>query len=126
MNNIEDNFISYQLALDMKAIEFDKPCFAFYYEGALINDIVSKQDYTSPLNCLTPLYQQVFKFFREKYNLDKIIYPTLGSKGNYYINIFQNYNSENSLYWNCSYNTYEEAEIACIVKLINIVKTQKL
>ena len=30
MNNIESNFVPYQIAVDMKSIGFDEPCFAIY------------------------------------------------------------------------------------------------
>jgi hypothetical protein len=125
MNNIESNFVPYQIAFDMKSIGFDEPCF-FSYDywntERLADTYYNYVNYNVREKSISaPLYQQAFRWFREKYNLDKVIYPTLGSEGNYYINIFKNYNSDNSLYWNCSYETLEEAELECLKKLIEIV-----
>jgi len=124
---MEKEFIPYEQALALKELGFDEPCIKYYWTDGMFT-----KTYESPFNhnkrdnlISAPLYQQAFRWFREKYQLDKVIYPTLGSEGNYYINIFKNYNSENSLYWNCSYKTLEEAEIECLKKLIEIVK-QKL
>ena len=101
----------------IRELGFNRPCFRGWDKDGKVwyhpdSDIVLDN----------PTFSQCFRYFREKHGLDKVIYPTLGSKANYYINIFQNYNSENSLYWNCSYETYEEAELECLVKLIEIVK----
>jgi hypothetical protein len=121
-------FVPYEQSLALKELGFDEPCFGFYNNAEAIPYI--KQDLTDELKLIytgdfeAPLYQQAFRWFREKYNLDKVIYPTLGSEGNYYINIFKNYNSDNSLYWNCSYETLEEAELGCLRKLIEIVKNK--
>ena len=65
-----------------------------------------------------PLYQQAFRFFREKYNLHSYIegaYPWF----RFYIN------SEDDRWEGHKEMTYEEAELACLRKLIEIAK-QKL
>jgi hypothetical protein len=123
---MEKEFAPYQPSFNMKELGFDEPCFG-YYTGdkkhlVLRPNMGRRNEDLNDIVCTAPLYQQAFRWFREKYNLDKVIYPTLGSEGNYYINIFQNYNSDNSLYWNCSYETLEEAELECLKKLISIVK----
>jgi hypothetical protein len=141
---MEKEFVGYTEALVLKELGFDEPCFGYYNEKielwgvnpssfyAKNSDVFWNCKLSNIFNksaklklCTAPLYQQAFRWFREKYNLDKVIYPTLGSEGNYYINIFQNYNSDNSLYWNCSYETLEEAELECLKKLIEIVKRKK-
>jgi hypothetical protein len=130
---MEKEFVPYAEALALKELGFDeRPCFGNYLErdkrdgGGIILELWDDEDtkYNPISTILAPIYQQAFRWFREKYNLDKVIYPTLGSEGNYYINIFQNYNSDNSLYWNCSYETLEEAELECLRKLIEIVKNK--
>jgi hypothetical protein len=123
---MKKEFIPYEQALALKELGFDEKCISVYLTSTK-NFYPIYRPYTNNEQTdeiLRPLYQQAFRWFREKYNLDKVIYPTLGSEGNYYINIFQNYNSDNSLYWNCSYETLEEAELECLKKLIEIVKTK--
>ena len=125
---MEKLFLPYELALEIKTLGFDEPCLFDYnrWNTERLNDsYFNYVNYNAGETMVSaPLFQQVFKWFREKYNLDKVIYPTLGSEGNYYINIFKNYNSDNSLYWNCSYETLEEAELECLKKLIDIVKNK--
>jgi hypothetical protein len=70
-----------------------------------------------------PLYQQAFRWFREKYGLDyEITYA--GKKGEYHAfvdeYIYGNNGSSPSIF------SYEEAELACVKKLIEIVKTNNL
>ena len=68
-----------------------------------LNDIV----------CAAPLYQQAFRFFREKYKSNFII--GFGNDGGYYRigNLFSKW-----------YKTYEEAELECLKKLIEIIKNK--
>ncbi len=68
---------------------------------------------------IAPLYQQAFRSFREKYGLNHEI-PYAGREGEYHAFV-QNYiygNNRNSP----SVFTYEEAELECLKKLIQIVK----
>ena len=73
-----------------------------------------------PLNNAERISEQalVLRFFREKYNLDVIFKPHIG-KTKKYICDPVNIRLE-------AKNTYEEAELACLNKLIEIVKTKKL
>jgi len=72
-----------------------------------------------PLNSAERVSEQalVFRWFREKYELTSWIYNSHMDK--FYYTILQNgkiVKSHNSTI------TYEEAELACVVKLIEIVK----
>ena len=73
-----------------------------------------------PLNNAERISEQalVLRFFREKYDLDVISKPHIG-KTKKYICDPVNIRLE-------AKNTYEEAELACLNKLIEIVKTKKL
>ena len=69
---MEKEFIPYEQALVLKELGFDEPCFAWFIlegDGAkstLVLEKCPKQDIGL---CLAPLYQQAFRWFREKYNL---------------------------------------------------------
>ena len=144
MNNIESNFVPYQIALDLKSIGFDEPCFMFYEQETgseyLQKGIVDDYwgDYSEPRDwnsipnkpwkpfcqCISaPTYSQAFKFFREKYELDCFI--DRGSRKGVYC-AFVGGSKHGWLYGNNENNpsefTYEEAELACLRKLIEIVK----
>jgi len=63
-----------------------------------------------------PLYQQAFRWFREKYQIDSWIYPNLN--GLYSVS---NVRRGVGLGKVSEYQTYEEAELACLNKLIKLV-----
>jgi len=102
-------FIPYEQALELKELGFDEPCFGCYDEKYYTN---SKED---TWNCSAPLYQQAFRWFREKYGLHNYVYKNVAGAD------FWGYYT-----WKTGgtspYNSYEEAELACLEKLIEIVK----
>ena len=110
---MEKEFVPYELAVKLKALGFDEPCLA-YYEGnelthGMLNDI-GKKRYLQ-----TPLFQQAFRWFREKHNL--------------HCAVNTHTSSTNQLTYICSLEfgkklTYEEAELACLNKLIEIVEAK--
>ena len=118
MNNIEKEFVPYQESLELKSIGFDEPCFAYYYDksGTLI-DYLPKSSNKELIGiidrCSAPLYQQAFRFFREKYGLHSYIK---------FDNIFEKYSYTINDEFKISIPTHEEAELACLRKLIQIVK----
>jgi hypothetical protein len=59
-----------------------------------------------------PLYQQAFRWFREKHGLNSYIYKNLAGA-----NFWGYYNSKTG--GTSPYNTYEEAKLACLNKLIH-------
>ena len=85
---MKKEFIPYEQALALKELGFNVPCRFHYYtwlgkyeildneEEATNNQLTiqAKED-SIPLDTwiTSPLYQQAFRWFREKYNLDKII-----------------------------------------------------
>ena len=112
-------FVTYEQALSLKELGFDEPCFGSY------DPFGSKQLSCSGIytygNCIAaPLYQQAFRFFREKYQLQhEIVYDMSDDLTNkvYVYTVFGTDRSE-------EYKTYEEAEQACLNKLIKIVKNK--
>ena len=116
---MKKEFIPYEQALALKELGFDEPCFGSY------DPFGSKQLSCSGIytygNCIAaPLYQQAFRFFREKYQLQhEIVYDMSDDLTNkvYVYTVFGTDRSE-------EYKTYEEAEQACLNKLIKIVKNK--
>jgi len=120
----DKEFVSYSIALELKQLGFDEPCFGYY------NTTWSKQNellfpqYAGELEnwnemihlCSAPTFSQTFRWFREKYK--KVDYPEF------------DYDEQK---WHCHsdykgyvlFDTYEEAELACLIKLIDIVKSKK-
>jgi hypothetical protein len=126
-------FVLYEEALALKELGFNEKCLGWY-----LPEIADKGNITSVVlasfisnwnhhgdRINAPLYQQAFKFFREKYNLFGCIDLQVCTPSHWYIrvdNIIKNdylYHSEDE---NLKFKTYEEAELACLKKLIEITK----
>jgi hypothetical protein len=102
-------FIPYEQALELKELDFDEPCIMYYdYSRTLVESGIYE--------CKAPLYQQAFRWFREKHGLLVLYRPHFG-KSKKYICEPINIRLE-------AKNTPEEAELACINKLIEIVKNK--
>lgn len=130
---MDKEFVSYEQALALKELGFDEPCFAYYdvcdgyakgYSFCYSN--VGSQDLE--LGCLAPLYSQVFRWFRENHNLYSHVRESYS-----FDKILEFVSQINGSYVNHGiydkpvnrFETYEEAELACLIKLIELVK-QKL
>jgi hypothetical protein len=135
MDNLDKEFVPYQIALDMKSIGFDEPCFGLFENGKIGYNFSTSQGIVTPIvyrtnskfvknilsknDCTAPTYSQSFRFFRKKgydVNVKK------ESIGLYF-----------GFYWTGAAwvivgegKTYEEAELETIKKLIEIVKNNEL
>jgi hypothetical protein len=144
--SIETNFVPYQIALDMKLLGFDEPCFTYYgnisaclfglkgdikFHTNTLLDIRHGENVVSS----APLYQQAFKFFRDKHNLRASIMDFIddetGIEWDYEIALIGTDLDENGHYKplidystddeSRKFKTYEEAELACLINLIQLV-----
>ena len=122
---MEDDFIKYEQALALKELGFNKPCLAMFRYPLEFKMIKNKTGYPSGCknskllieeSVAAPLYQQAFRWFREKY---KLHYHIASSNMGYVISLngikIESFSIE-------KYKTYEEAELACLKKLIELVK----
>ena len=116
---MEKEFVPYELAVKLKELGFDEPCFGWYSnrEGNVLRQGYC-ETYLGIENCAkAPLYQQAFRWFREKYGL----YDTI-SKNGYMIE--GELNKEFLRITKLSLKSPEEAELACLTKLIEIVESK--
>ena len=130
---MESLFCPYEQALELKELGFDETCFGSIDQIGYIHVKGSK---SSPRGSMMyniidcPTFSQAFRFFREKYKLHScIVLPINKIDYAYEIkniseNIRQDFLSE--MQSGIIYNSYEEAELACIRKLIEIVKKQNI
>jgi hypothetical protein len=136
-------FVSYEIALKLKELGFDEPCLTYYYELTsnlrthIGVDIGNAWTYTGTKKLgftLAPLYQQVFKWFRKQYDWQATIEATNNQHNNelgynYWIWNPQTGEEHHTMPKNrpsgdWEYKTYEEAQKACLIKLIEIVKNE--
>jgi hypothetical protein len=126
---MEKEFVNYIEALSLKELGFNEPCFAYYnidpYLKSPAFNLVKPFDHEW---CLpAPLYQQAFRWFREKYDLQyNIIWNKFYEKTPYQYEVRQTWRNETLRPYGTSgmCKTYEEAELACLKKLIEIVKNK--
>jgi hypothetical protein len=129
---MEKEFVPYELALRMKALGFDEPCLAIHSNANPKTGLYTLNKYRLKLikqgsqknkGVKAPLFQQVFRWFREKYRLLHFI-TTNTTRGGWDIQVIH-YNGYKILYENNDNDLkYEEAELACLEKLIKIVETK--
>jgi hypothetical protein len=122
---MKNEFIPYEKALELKELGFDERCLAFY-NGKFLESTDYDFDNSTPkdigLCIVAPTFSQAFRWFREKYKLVALI--DIGMHEFSY-KIFKNEKSITPFKEYLDYNgTYEEAELACLKKLIEIVKNK--
>ena len=104
-------FVSYEQALALEELGFtfydsdlDMKCYAQAWDFSL----------SYKKNVPIPLKQQVFRWFRKKYEIDNAVL-----KDRFVIET-----QEDLPTWYYGFKTYEEAEDACIDKLISLIKNK--
>ena len=118
---MEKEFVPYELALKMKQLGFDEPCFRYYnYNGTHFFDYKPKTDDKNLTKA--PLYQQAFRWFREKYELHSFIDCKWKNLGWEFELVDLSKMETISSIDRYNYKTPEEAELACLQKLIEIVE----
>ena len=124
-------FLKYETALALKELGFDEPCFGYYPKSGGNIQFGSLGKFSSEYTHIisAPTYSQAFRWFREKYGLfpqinlhdrenEETWRITISVLGIYDLAYNQNVSKEPY------YKTYEEAEQACLDKLIEIVKSK--
>jgi hypothetical protein len=131
---MEKEFVTYELALKMKVLGFDEPCLAIYDNYTDENDKDDSDrffyirtegwpkelfDRVTPV----PLFSQAFRWFRKNYRLSVLIHDCLDD---YIGEIVEWTISEDKVIHEVPsrIETYEEAELACLEKLIEIVESK--
>ena len=126
---MKNEFVIYEQALALKELGFDEPCLAFYSPKEELYPVFqepSKGPYFNNGSFIetlrAPLYQQAFRWFREKHNLVfNFISYNIVKPGEYHWSITWNDEAKAS----GIVKTYEEAEQACLDKLIEIVNDKR-
>ena len=127
---MEKEFIPYEQALALKELGFDGECFSYYNykEVMTFSSCFNKLPIImSGKKCAIPTFSQAFRWFREEYGVEcfiKHFKPNDGYPNGYYcISNPNKYYSDSTSDW-CftNFKSYEEAELECLKKLIEIVK----
>jgi hypothetical protein len=119
-------FVPYEIALALKELGFDEPCFGRYnvpgdfilsgcYSNSPLVSILVEQNDICEAHTLAPTFSQAFRFFREKYFKMCFVYYDVEYRFCFCIG----YNDKTK-----GFKTYEEAELACLNKLIELIKNK--
>lgn len=126
------DFVPYKEALALKELGFDESCITWYFDtrvdiklypesqpgsGLSLKGFKNSHKKIGITDCTAPLYQQAFRWFREKYSWNGWV--DQGFTESFRYNICE---SNGSIIGVEGFSTYEEAELACLRKLIEIVK----
>ena len=114
-------FVTYEQALALKELGFDEPCFGYWKsKNWLIQEKTRTDGYThADQECSAPTFSQAFRWFREKYGY--LVSPFQNEDNLFFFEIGR-LNSLITEYYSLDCETYEEAELACLRKLIELVK----
>ena len=131
---MEKEFVSYEIALKLKELGFDEPCLTYYYNisGNIrtgievhIHNAWTYAGTKKLATTLVPLYQQVFKWLRNKYDIDFSINTTYSRYNENTIKQYSVVIDNKTLYTNIGfYDNYEEAELAGLQKMIEIIENK--
>jgi len=130
-----NEFIPYEEALALKELGFNDECFGFYDDqynkdnGLYLNDSINLKGRF--ISTKAPTFSQTFRWFRDEKSISGEVYSgDFGGCIEYSFHIrdlytekeiFDNFFGAGGSY-SGTFNTYEEAELACLKKLIEIVK----
>jgi hypothetical protein len=136
---INKDFTLYPEAFDLKQLGFTEPCLASYYHAGRRLDIceyINHGEYT----VLAPTYSQAFRWFRYNYWYYVSISPSIDiGNVDFTVEVSQFFQEDRyvgegddeeyfprglELVYTERFDTYEEAELACLKKLIEIAKTK--
>ena len=126
---MEKEFVPYELAVKLKELGFDEPCFGWYSnrEGNVLRQVYC-ETYLGIENCAkAPLYQQAFRWFRNNYSTYVEIHETTdweedNESWSFVIFKYRLGDNDGMISSTIDYKTYEEAELDCLSKLIEIVE----
>jgi hypothetical protein len=127
---MKNEFTPYDRSLKLKELGFDEPCFGYYYtlngkdwkfaDNHEYYEIDDQLVIGSKFTLLAPTFSQAFRWFREKYGLAGLI--EIGTQ-EYSFFVFDEKTDSRKVTSSMN-GTYEEAELACLDKLIEIVESK--
>jgi len=127
MSNLDKEFVPYGQALELKELGFDEVCIAFYHDfGRKLKRTIKIKNSMSCARLsettftvfeAAPLYQQAFRWFRERGYDIKVQKESNG--------IYFGFYWTGAAWISVGSGTYEEAELECLKKLIEIEKKKE-
>jgi len=126
---MEEYFVTYKQALALKELGYNEPCWCYFVNDVFFDSMFPKDyDYFEHMNkkmvyTLAPLKSQAFKWFRDK-GFDFATLEKYKDKGKFYGGYINKPDERFGHSFGSNFKTYEEAESACIDKLIELIKNK--
>jgi len=127
---MEKEFVPLKQTLKLNQLGFNEECLAWYPDNsaalALDGVYISKPSSGSyKVLAYAPLYQQVFKWLRNKYDIDFSINTTYSRYNENTIKKYSGVINNKTVYINVGfYDNYEEAQLAGLQKMIEIIENK--
>jgi hypothetical protein len=109
-------FIPYEQALELKELGFNELCLFYYTDNEALRIYHQSEIYDDLVGA--PLYQQVFRWFREYYGLNGYV----GGKSTKHYWQIESFREEDGVLNKSPYWHYTDAQLDCFKKLIEIAK----
>jgi len=124
MKTLKNEFVPYEQALALKELGFDEPCIRYYWTDSMFS-----KTYNEPFNynkrdneVSAPLYQQTFRWFRKEHGKDSMIVRCNSTRKYFFDISWFNKKNKSKDFQSKDYKTHEEAELQCLIKLIELCK----
>jgi hypothetical protein len=123
-------FVPYQLALELKQLGFDEPCFGRFdgrgkNKGKIWYEMPNTGQDSIPVgDVLAPTYSQAFRWFREQqeWPIESWIRPFISQQPRSYSAMIW---TRGQIIQAGVFSTHDEAQLNLLRKLIEIVKTKQ-
>lgn len=128
---MENEFVPYKQALELKELGFNQPCFGYYTgdkKHLQLRPNMGRMNEPSDDVPTAPTFSQVFRWFREEFKISGEISSDFyleGKDNEWEYNIYQLGIEDDGYIGTLNiFKTYEKAELECLKKLIEIVKNK--
>lgn len=123
-SSVDKEFLPYEEALVLKKLGFDEPCYKYIYIGDTATNVdhylevepsKAENHNEDSLSISQPTFSQAFRWFRDK-DLNGEVYSQKRPKDNF----MYAFRISGTDIIEDGFTSYEEAELACLKKLIQI------
>jgi hypothetical protein len=120
MSSINQEFVPYEQAVELKKIGFDEPCICYYnYNGDFesVGCFIKNSELEEDETC-APIFDQAFRWFRERKLLGLVCPIDDWNSWSYSIQGEDCMSPFFQMVYGEEYKTYEEAQLECLKRLI--------
>lgn len=121
------DFVPREQVLKLMKLGFDEECIMKWVWSPINKEYYLSIEWlpTTEKIVLAPTFSQAFRFFREKYGYNCFVTSSvIDGKWYYFRENLNNRKDDSEPELTPKFDTYEEAEIACLIELNELIKTK--